>query len=218
MSDFVTLKGSVDAWLIRDDVAVTGTDFPQIMLLAESDIARDVRCVVQEQALTLNFTARSAQLPYDFLSLRQLYIDDNVRKSEYLTAEAIRESSAWQNGRAGAFYTIEGGDKTAGDERVQLTLAGAPSATDPLDVELLYWARFPALVNDADTNWLLANHYDVYLYATLRAAAEYIQEDMLEDRYAGKYERAVALLTKHENRKRFAATPKQSYAGPRAVI
>lgn len=218
MSTLGQLKTSVDAWLIRDDVAVTGTDFPQILLLAESDIARDVRTVIQEQALTLNFTARSADLPYDFMTLRQLYIDDNVRKSEYMTAEAIRESSAWNNGRVGAFYTLEGGTQVAGDERVQLTLAGAPSATDPLDVELTYWSRFPALVNDPDTNWLLANHYDVYLYATLRAAAEYIQEDVLEDRYGGKYDRSVSKMHKHENRKRYGATPKQSYGSPRAII
>lgn len=218
MSTLGQLKTSVDSWLIRDDVAVTGTDFPQILLLAESDIARDVRCVVQEMALTLNFTSRSADLPYDFSEMRSVYVDDNVRKSEYLTAEAIRESSAWNNGRVGSFYTLEGGSQVAGDERVQMTLAGPPSATDPLDMLVRYWSRFPALVNDPDTNWLLANHYDVYLYATLRASAEYIQEDVLEDRYGGKYDRSVAKMTKNENRKRFAAMPKQSYGSPRAVI
>ncbi len=218
MSDLATLKASVDAWLIRDDVAVTGADFPQILLLAESDIARDVRTVVQEQSITLNFTGRSADLPYDYIGLRNIFIDDNIRKSEYQTAEAIRESSAWNNGRVGSFYTIEGGTMTAGDERVAITIAGPASATDPLDMEVLYWARFPALVNDPDTNWLIVNHYDVYLYATLRAAAEYIQEDALEDRYMGKYDRAVEKLQKHENRKRFGAPPKSTYGSPRAVV
>ncbi len=218
MSTLGQLKISVDEWLIRDDVAVSGTDFPQILLLAESDIARDVRTVVQEQSVTLNFTGRSADLPYNYIGLRHIFIDDNIRKTEYRTAEVIRESSAWNDGRVGSFYTIEGGSQTAGDERVAITIAGPASASDPLDMEVLYWARFAALVDDADTNWLLENHYDVYLYATLRASCEYIQEDTLEDRYAGKYERAVAKLTQHENRKRFGAQPKQSYGSPRAVI
>jgi hypothetical protein len=219
MSTLGQLKTSVDSWLSRDDIAVTGSDFNEILLLAESDIARDVRAVIQEQSITLNFTGRSADLPYDYIGLRNIFIDDNIRKSEYRTAEAIRESSAWQDGRVGSFYTIEGGSQTVGDERVAITIAGAATAPpDDLDMLVLYWARFAPLVNDPDTNWLLAQHYDVYLYATLRAACEYIQEDILEDRYMGKYDRAVDKLSKHENRKRYGAFPKQSYGSPRAVI
>jgi hypothetical protein len=219
MSTLGQLKTSVDAWLTRDDVAVSGADFPQILLLSESDIARDVRAVVQEQSITLNFTGRSADLPYDYIGLRNIFIDDNVRKSEYRTPEAIRESSAWDNGRVGSFYSIEGGSQTPGDERTAIIIAGAATAPpDDLDMLVLYWARFAPLVNDPDTNWLLAQHYDVYLYSTLRAACEYIQEDILEDRYAGKYDRAVHKMSTHENRKRYGAFPKQSYGSPRAVI
>lgn len=219
MSTLGILKSSVDAWLIRDDVAVTGSDFPQILLLAESDIARDVRCVVQEKTVTLNFTGRSADLPADFLCERNPFIDDNVRKIAYMTPKAIREAGPWQNGRSGAFYTLEGGGGTPGtDDRVQMIIAAAASVADPLAIDVNYYARFPALTSDPDTNWLLTNHFDVYLYATLRAAAEYIQEDVLEDRYMGKYERAVAKLSTHENRKRFSAIPKQPYNSPRAIV
>ena len=57
------------------------------------------------------------------------------------------------------------------------------------------------------------------LYAALRASAEYIQEDMLEDRYAGKYDRAIEKMVKHENRKRSAgAVPKQAYGNPRMIV
>ena len=218
MTTLIRLKTAVDRWLIRDDVAVSGDDFPEILLLAESDIARDVHCVVQELSTTLNFTGRSADLPSNFRSLRNVFIDDTARKTEYMTPEAIRESGAWSSGRAGAFYTLEGGSQTAGDERVQMTLANAPTVSAPLNVEVLYNARFDALSGDADTNWLLANHFDVYLYATLRAAAEYIQEDVLEDRYAAKYDRAVDKTNLSENRKRFGVQPKQSYGSPRTRV
>ncbi len=218
MSTLGQLKISVDEWLIRDDVAVSGTDFPQILLLAESDIARDVRTVVQEQSVTLNFTGRSADLPNTPTGSSPIFTDFNNRTHYRPTSYYQRGPSSPHHRRVGSFYTIEGGSQTAGDERVAITIAGPASASDPLDMEVLYWARFAALVDDADTNWLLENHYDVYLYATLRASCEYIQEDTLEDRYAGKYERAVAKLTQHENRKRFGAQPKQSYGSPRAVI
>ena len=79
-------------------------------------------------------------------------------------------------------------------------------------------SRFPALVNPTDTNWLLTNHYDIYLYAALRAASEYIQEDTLEDRYQAKYDRAIEQQNRHENRKRYGAMPKQAYGNPRGVV
>jgi len=219
MTTLAQLKTSVDAWLARDDVAVSGSDFPQILLIAESNIARDVRCVVQEATTTLTFTGRSADLPADFLEVRNPFIDDNIRKFEYKTPQAIRESSGWDNGRVGAFYTLEGSPDVSGsDDRVKMVLAAAATASDPLDVEINYYRRFPALVNDTDTNWLLTNHYDIYLYATLRASAEYIQEDVLEDRYQAKYDNAIERQQKFENRKRYTAAPKQAYANPRGVV
>ena len=221
MTTLSQLQTSVDAWLARDDVAVSGSDWPQILLLAESDIARDVRCAVQETSTTLNFTGRSEDLPADFLEVRNPFIDDNIRKFEYKTPQAIREAASWNNGRVGAFYTLEGGGKDVtgtGDDRVAVIIASGASASSPLSVDVNYYRRFPALTNPTDTNWLIQNHYDVYLYASLRAACEYIQEDVLEDRYASKYERAIEKLQKHENRKRYTAAPKQAYGNPRGVV
>lgn len=221
MSSLGQLKTSVDAWLARDDVAVTNSDFPQILLIAESNIARDLRMAIQEATTTLNITGRSIDLPADFLEARNPFIDDNVRRLEYMTPQAIRESSGWNNGRQGAFYTLEANNAsplTAGALTQQMTIASPGSVSTPVDVVINYWARFPALVNDPDTNYLLQNHYDVYLYATLRAACEYIQEDVLEDRYQAKYDRAIEAQNKHENRKRYGAMPKQAYANPRGVV
>lgn len=220
MSTLGQLKASVDAWLARDDVAVTGTDFPQILLIAESDIARDFRFAIQEATTTLNITGRSIDLPSDFLEPRNPFIDDNVRKIEYMTPQALRESRAWNDGRAGAFYTLEGNNASplTASDTFQLTIAGPGSVATPVAIDINYWARFPALAADPDTNWILVNHFDVYLYATLRAACEYIQEDVLEDRYAAKYQSVVERQNKHENRKRFGAFPKQAYGNPRGVV
>ena len=183
MTTLSQLKTSVDAWLIRDDVAVTGSDFPQIILIAESEIARNYKFIVQELTTTIQITDRRGDLPANFISLRNPFIDDNIRKFEYKTPQAIREASSWSSGRSAAFFTIEGGGGTAPDDRAQIVIAAEASVSDPTDVEVLYWARFDALVNDPDTNWLLQNHYDVYLYETLRAACGYIQEGELEQKY-----------------------------------
>lgn len=218
MSTFLILKQSVDSWLLRDDVAVTNSEFSTIMLLAESEIATDVRCVVQETSVDLVFDGRSQDLPADYLAERNPFIDDNVRKIAYMTPKTLREVGPWQNGRTGAFYTLEGGGGTPPDDRVQMTIAAPASASTTLTIAVNYYKRFAALVNDADTNWLLQNHFNVYLYAALRASAEYIQEDALEDRFKAKYEEAKEKLTKHENRKRFGVVPKQAYGSPRAIV
>ena len=220
MSTLGQLKTSVDAWLARDDVAVTGSDFPQILQIAESDIARDFRFAIQEATTTLNFTGRSVDLPDDFLEARNPFIDDNVRKIEYKTPQAIREAASWQSGRQGAFYTLEGNNASPllSSATFQMTITGPGSASSPVDIDINYWARFPALVNDPDTNWILVNHFDIYLYATLRAACEYIQEDVLEDRYASKYANVVERQNRLENRKRYTAAPKQAYGNPRGVV
>lgn len=222
MTTLGTLKTSVDQWLARDDVAVTNAEFPQILLVAESNIARDVRLLTNEASTTLNFTGRSVDLPADFLEVRNPFIDDNIRKFEYKTPQAIREARSWNDGRVGAFYTLEGspdpGAPATNDDRVKMVIASPASASSPLDVDINYYRRFPALSADTDSNWLLVNHYDIFLYATLRAAAEFIQESELEQNYLVKYLNAIEKQNKHENRKRWGAMPKQAYGNPRGVV
>lgn len=224
MTTISQLQTSVDAWLIRDDVAVTGSDFNQILLNAESSIARNYRFLTQEVTTTLTFDGRSQDLPADFLEVRNPFIDDNVRKFEYQTPQAIRENSAWENGRVGSFYTLEGSEDTVNnpptDDRIKMTIAGPASASSTLDVDVNYYRKFPALDTGTptDSNWLLVNHYDVYLYECLLAAAIYLQETEMAAGYRSLCMELRSEFKIHENRKRFGAMPKQAYANPRGVV
>ena len=143
MSTLGQLKASVDSWLIRDDVAVSGADFPQIMLLAESDIARDVRCVIQERHGYAELHGPIGRLALRFFwnCVMRLLIARFVPPN-FMTPQTIRESSSWSTGRSGAFYTIEAGSQAVGDERLAVTIASPASASTPLDMEVMYWAAF----------------------------------------------------------------------------
>lgn len=222
MTTISQLQTSVDSWMARDDIAVTGTDFPQILLIAESSIARNYRFGVQETTTTLNFTGREADLPADFLEVRNPFIDDNIRKFEYKTPQAIREASSWSDrgSRAGAFYTIEGGGGTPPDDRMKMVIAGPASASSPLNVDVNYYKRFAALDTGTpmDTNWLLTNHYDVYLYEVLYAAYIYVQEVELASYVFSQCQLLRDTFRQHENRKRWGAEPKQAYGNPRGVV
>lgn len=216
MSTKLILAQSVDAWLARDDVAVTGAEFPEILLIAEATIARKIRCSMQQTSTTLSFTGRSATLPTNFIEHRNAYIDSTTnRRMTYKTPDEFRNQVGYNDGRIGLTYTIEGDGDT---ELMNMLIAGPASASSPLSVELLYWKRFTALSANGDTNWLLANHFDAYLYAALRAAAEYLQEHELEDRYQAKFDRVCAELSTSEVRKQIGATPKASFGSPRSIV
>jgi len=205
----------VDSWLARDDISVSDA-INSIILLAEDYISTDVRLVTQERSTTLMVDGRRVQAPANYLTYRVLFLDG--RRLEYKTPEAIRESPEWRGGGPLASFSIEGGE----DDTVQFVFAPAGTAENPVEVELLYFARIPSLVangeEDDPTNWLLQNHYSVYLYATLRAAAEWVQEEQLEDRYKAKYDECVARLSRSENRKRFGAGAKVTYGSSRTVV
>lgn len=222
MSTFGQLKTDIDNWLARDDVAVSGADIGSIILLGEAEIAREIRCVVQEQRTTLVTGAtRFVDLPSDFIQMRQQFIDssDGRGRMEYQTPEAIRKSGQW-NGQQTipTFYTIEGGDDLTGTTPARLVLAPPPDGANPQNIDILYWARFAALSADPDTNWLLQNYYDVYLWQMLKQAAIYLQETELATQYGGRWLDTKESVRRTENRKRFMGSSLKSYNNPRTII
>jgi hypothetical protein len=219
MTTRAQLATSVDAWLARDDVAVSGADFDQIMLIVESQMSLAYRFGIQEKTADLVFTGQSTDLPADYLEPRNPFIADNIRRFEYKLPHVLRQSSGWQNGRAGQAYTIEGSETAvAPDNRMQMTIAGPGSVATPVTIKVYYYARLAALVAGIDTNWVLINHFDVYLYETLRTAAEYIQEFEIEAKYASNVKINRDQFSKHENRKRYGAMAKQASGSPRTVV
>ena len=60
-------------------------------------------------------------------------------------------------------------------------------------------------MNDDDSNWLLTNAYDVYLWACLKTAAIYEQDQALEQVYDNRYKEALEELKLSEGRARFPA-------------
>ena len=92
------------------------------------------------------------------------------------------------------------------------------AGTNATIVTVPYWAKQLALSNDTDTNWLLINHFDVYLYSTLASAADWIQEFDLADRYVMKYHEVIEKQNRFENRKRYGTSTKQAYNNPRTPV
>ena len=202
------LAADVIAWSSRDDVG-TGDVFNSLLRMTEAQIKRRVRTREQEVTTTLMADRRGTELPTGFLRQRSLTLAGSQdRTMDYLPPARLRESAFWDN--TGSFseptpqaYSIEG---------LTLLLAPAPTEEAPVELFFTYVAAFAPLTASADTNWLLQEAYDVYLWGLLAAAAIYLEDEELEVKYDTRFERSISELNRSENRARLP-----SAAGLRVV-
>lgn len=167
------LKSNLASWLHREDLSVV---IPTFVTLAEANIRRDVRLRAMETRDT-GTTTGEVTLPDDFLQLRQFILDDIP------LAYASPQDWHLYNERDGELrYTIVGD-----------TLYSAAG-----DYQIDYWAAFSALSADGDTNWLLTNAPDVYLFAALQQAAMYVRDDAQGQQMAAQYAASVTRVMQAE--------------------
>lgn len=218
MTTRIELLQDVDAWLARDDLS-TDVDAPTMLRMAQAMIDRELRLFSQETTTTLACSSRSTSLPADFLSMISVSVQSsNDRQIDYLTPERLRDSLIWQN-QGGGSLRIDDSDIAYTLEGQSIVIAPEPSVSDPVTLDIVYFARFATLTADSDTNWLLTNNYDIYLYALLMQAAIFIDDAELLARYGGLYENARQSLVDAERRARIpSAGGLFSTGSPRAVV
>ena len=186
-----------------------GAVFNSLLRVAEAQIQRRVRTREQEITTTLTASGRSTPLPAGFLRQRSVALGGTLNRTlDYVPPARLRESPFWDN--LGGFaspetqvYTIEG---------FNILLAPEPKADSPVELLLTYVAAFAPLVGSEDTNWLLTEAYDVYLWGVLAAVAIYLEEAELETKYDDRFQRAIDDLNISERRARTPAA-----AGLRAI-
>src|SRR5574343_65496 len=156
MTTYAILKSDIAGWLLRDDLTAA---IPSFVRMAEASIRRDLRIRQMLRTYTLTISAQSQALPEDFMEMERIVLDSTVWNLSYLPPPALFSNPAYTDGGTPMYYTIEGD-----------YLITAPDATGS-DVMLCYYKAYSALTNDSDTNWLLTNAYDVYLYGSLSHAS-----------------------------------------------
>lgn len=132
---------------------------PRFIYLAESMFNRKLSNPEMEGKITAA-AAEVMGLPTDFSSIKTVTIDTSpVTVLKYMEPVALHEK--WGNNQSGiaSNYTIEAN---------QLVLAPAPLSTST--VTMTYFRNLTHLAADVQSNWLLENHPDLYLYASLMHA------------------------------------------------
>ena len=200
-ANYTELKDSVQSWLAdRTDLNTKVDDF---LKLCEADINSlpDFRLKDQETIVSLTPSSSVVTLPTDYLEWRQVTLKSSPRRN--LTFVAPSTVEQWYADRAsspGNHFTVIGS-----------SLYVYPLITD--QVELIYYAKVPALSATATTNWLLTKKPNVYLFGTLRYAGVYEQDDEMTQRYGGLYSAAMMELIAADRGARYARTA-QRQSGP----
>lgn len=167
--NFASLKADIAHWLNRTDLLAA---IPGFVRMAEAEMARDTRLRSGFSAMPLSGYTSDGEiaLPNDMLELKELRFAG--KKLDEITFEE-GTSAAPPAGfyRRGAVAVVPGG------------WAGQWS--------MLYTQKLPALVFDSDSNWLLRDGFDVYLWKCCELGSVYLRDPEAVQGYNAKYEMAV---------------------------
>lgn len=189
---FQGLKAWVLEVLDRDDLDDV---IDKMVRMAEYHLRRQILSIQRETTATLSATGETVLLPSDFVQLRNAYLatDPPVQLSQL--APTVLKSRYPATGQP-LGYAIGNG-----------VLILGPAPDGPYNVQIRYLQNLPYLSDTNPTNWLLANHADVYVYATLLQADAYIQDDPRLGIWKSSLEEAIANINEQGNRYRHSATP-----------
>jgi len=166
ITNYTELQASIASWLHRDDLTAFIPDF---IALAEVQLSTDVTAREMETRLPITITAANPyfSLPNDMVEMRRLRLNtEPYQVLKYATPDEIDEDYGTSASQRPAVFTVIG---------TQAQVAPIPDAD--YTGELTYKQRIPALSSTNATNWLLTLYPNVYLFASLSAAAIWAESD-----------------------------------------
>lgn len=183
ITDYATLQSAVADTLNREDLT---TQIPRFIQLFEAEVDRRLRV----RAMMVRADARSDEgyvpVPSDFLEAYTLTIESDTPQPPLTyvpLAERARVKALYPASADTRHYTIIG-------DTFEL-IADPP---DDLDLELIYYARVPALSGSNTTNWLLTRAPDFYLYGSLLHSATFLKDDERVPLWLGAVDRVFDQL------------------------
>ncbi len=161
ITTYSELQAAVTGWLQDDTLTAAVPDF---IALAEAEFNRVLRVPAMEAVTTLATVAatETVDLPADFRLMKSLTLQTNPAKPiAGGNLASVVEMHGLQSGEP-LQYAISDG---------KLYLGPIPDGV--YNLRLTYWQAIPALSVSVPSNWLLAAHPDLYLFASLMQAEFY---------------------------------------------
>ncbi len=166
ITSYTTLISAVKTYLNRSDIS--DDQVKEFISLAEASFNRVLRTRNQLTRSTSDVSTQFVTQPTDLLELYniQLNSDPIVRLEQVsLSAMDTLKSASSTTGKP-LYFAITGTD---------LELYPAPDAS--YEIEVIYYATIDPLTTDAETNFLITNHPDLYLFGSLVQAEPWLMND-----------------------------------------
>jgi hypothetical protein len=182
-SNYGELKTSIAGWLNRTDLEPIIPDF---IALAEAVFRRDIRHWMMEDRSTAPLTGRYLERPQGWLeTIRVTLATGNTTSLDLISRQAMADKREESMNATGTpqFYT-----------HVENSFEYCPSPDGEYTVQLHYFKEVTRLAADADSNWLLTDHPDAYLYGSLLHAGPYLIEDERVATWSQLFGAAVARI------------------------
>ena len=190
------LKASIANWLNRTDLA---TEIPDFIALAEDRLSQEVRVPTIEKTAAVVLDANGAvTIPADFLELKYAFYNENPLERVSLTE--LRN-----------YVTTEGAPLIFAREVRQFVFHPVPTMTASDKLIFIYYKDVPPLSVSAPTNELLEMAPQLYLYASLVEASNFLGSD--SSRWETSYQTALTRLLLHARSAEFAGSTPQISAG-----
>lgn len=187
MTTYATLKADIATWFARDDLSSV---IPTFVRNCEANLRRKLRTRSMETTANITITDGSGSLPSGFLEVRRVMWDvTGLRGLEFVSPQQFYASSSYDESGNPDIFTLEGS-----------TILVRPSATGT--VKIHYFAAMDALSGETDTNTVLTNHYDLYLYGSLLQAVPFVGDDERVPLWNAAFSSALDELNRAEERSR----------------
>ncbi len=190
LSNYTELRASIADTLNRDDLTNVIPDF---ITLAEAQLNRDLRHWQMEDRVIATANQQYLSLPNNFISpIRIIMTTSPTHTMELVSPFAISKLRMDNSDALGRpeFYAVVDGS---------FELFPTPDAD--YVVELVYYENIPDLAAN-NTNWLLTNYPDAYLYGSLLHSSPYLQEDQRVAVWNTLYLNAVSAINLEGERAR----------------
>ena len=194
ITTFAELKTAITNWTHRSDL----TDrLPEFIAMAEAYMNRELQTREMESATSTTLSAATASLPPDWHGYRNVWVI-LAGARHHLKYKPPHEMSRLNDSGVGVpnFFTIEDGN-----------LRVEPPPDGDYELGYVYYQKIPALTDSNTTNWLLTDHPDLYLNASLAEAYSYTHDARNEAKHRNMAFKLIGQVKRHDKQERWSGAP-----------
>lgn len=175
LGNYVQLQASIAAWATRSDLTATIPDFVE---WAHQEICRRLRANFMLASADVALTGETVSQPTDFLAIKRFYLDVTPRMTLRVADASTAADFSADFGSASypSVVSVEGA-----------LFRFAPAYSSATTGKLLYFAKPATLAIPTDTNTVLAKYPYLYLYGSLEALYNYLEDADNADRFGQRF-------------------------------